>query len=176
MREKEIKIQTRPTEQFLQGLPPGTRRVLVIRCVPEKLFNRCIQTLRRWNPELELTVLCHPGGEVAGCRSVVYPGEGFFRLENLDTRALQKAKFDLVALPYATNRRLSPYYQNVDRIAEAAASGKICLSWCQQSHGHAADDLRAVAVVADAQIGTIVAVGEVGVVKIECRSAELPAV
>jgi len=125
MRENEIEIRTRPVEKILEGLPPQIRRVLVIRSVPEKLFNRCIEKMRGWNPGLELTVLCHRGGEVAGCKSVVYPGEGFFRLENLDIDLLRKAGFDLVVLPYATNRRLSPYYQNVDRIALAAASGRI---------------------------------------------------
>lgn len=127
MSEKETEIHTRPFEKILQGLPSEIRRVLVIRCAPEKLFNYCIEALRRWNPELELTVLCHREGEVPGCKSIVYPGKGFFRLENLDIEALRRAKFDLVALPYATNRRFSPYYHNVDRVAEAAGSGKILI-------------------------------------------------
>ena len=96
--------------------------------MPEKLFISCIQTLRHLNPELELTVLCHQGGEAAGCRSVVYPGEGFFRLEDLDSEALQRKKFDLVVLPYAANSRLSPYYQNVDRVAEEQLKGRFSFS------------------------------------------------
>jgi SAM-dependent methyltransferase len=139
MRENEIEICTRPVEKILQGLPSEIRRVLVIRCAPEKLFNYCIEALQRWTPELELTVLCHQGGRVPGCKSIVYRDKGFFRLENLDIKALRRAEFDLVAVPYATNRRLSPYYHNVDRIAEAAGSGKILFVY-QDLTAHLAED------------------------------------
>ena len=67
MCENKTEITTRPIEIILRKLPSGIRRVLVIRSAPEKLFYHCIESLRRWNPELEITVLCHRDGQVPGC-------------------------------------------------------------------------------------------------------------
>ncbi len=118
MRTVEPEIATRPLIEVLESLETDVRRVLIIRCAPEKLVLEALALLRSWREELDIHALCHQGEDLPGCTGLVYPDKGFFRLERLDVASLRRAGFDLVLVPYATERRLHPYYENVDRIAE----------------------------------------------------------
>jgi SAM-dependent methyltransferase len=119
---KEPEITTRPLLEVLESLAADIQRVLLVRSAPEKLILEGISVLHGWRKGLDIHLLCHEDRALPGCTSFVYPDKGFFRLEKLDAAALRRADFDLVLVPYATNRRLHPYYENVDRIAEAAGA------------------------------------------------------
>jgi len=127
MRIVEPEITTRPLIEVLDSLEEDIRRVLIIRSAPEKLILRGLTVLHQWREGLDIYVLCHQGEDLPGCTSQVYPEKGFFRLERLDTAGLCRRCFDLVLVPYASNRRLHPYYENVDRIAEAAGAKAIVI-------------------------------------------------
>jgi len=127
MRITEPEITTLPLLEVLKSLETDIRRVLLIRSAPQKMMLAALSVLRRWRKELDISVLCHAGEYLPGCVSLEYPDQGFFRLERLDIAALRKIGFDLVLVPYATDCRLSPYYENVDRIAGASGAGEIVI-------------------------------------------------
>ncbi|MCE5271795.1 class I SAM-dependent methyltransferase [bacterium] len=111
----------RPLDKVLGSVTPSPERVLLIRCAPEPLVRFALGALERSFPRSELTVLCRPGQELAGCNCLVCPGEGFLRLEDLDTRSRRAIRSDLALIPCSTTRRLCSSYHNVNRLA--AASG-----------------------------------------------------
>ena len=120
-------INTRTLAEELRSLPPGLRRVLLIRSAPEKMLLEFLEILRGIQPEAGVTLLCHAGRGLEGCESLIYPHQGFFRPENVNTRKLKSAHFELAAVPYATERRFHPAYYNVDSIAQASGADRVVL-------------------------------------------------
>jgi len=110
-----------PLDKVLGEMETAPERVLLIRCAPEPLVRCALEALERAFPQAELTVLCQPGRELAGCNCLVCPGGGFLRLEDLDRHSRQALRADLALVPCSTTRRLCPSYHNINRLA--AASG-----------------------------------------------------
>lgn len=133
MREEKFDIPTIPFDELLEKLPSVISRALVIRCAPEKPVRRAVDGLRKWKVDIEISVLCHEGREIESCGNIIYPDKGFFHLEKLDLEVLRKRHFNLVVVPYSTNRRLSPYYHNVDRIAGAMEGAEIIILYADGS-------------------------------------------
>ncbi|MEA2064498.1 MAG: methyltransferase domain-containing protein [Gemmatimonadota bacterium] len=119
-----MEITTRPLLELLNDLQIPVHRVLIIRCAPRRLVLQGLEVLRAWKKGegLEVSLFCHRGQDLEGCSSIIYPDPGFFRPEKVDPGLLGKSSFDLVLVPYASNRRLNPFYANVDRIAESAGA------------------------------------------------------
>ncbi|MBN2288017.1 MAG: hypothetical protein JXQ83_01695, partial [Candidatus Glassbacteria bacterium] len=138
---REPEIITRPLREVLDSLDTGGCRVLLIRSAPQKLVLEGLSALRNWREGLEISVLCHDGEGLPGCASLVYPDQGFFRLEKLDAGCLRRAGFDLVLVPYATERRLHPYYENVDRIARATGAPAVVILYRDRTAAAVDDEL-----------------------------------
>ncbi len=106
-------------EQLLDRHAPAAERVLLIRSSSRSHVTAILERLRAWRPGLRVTQLCHPGEELEGCENLLYPDPGYFRRELVDFPALRERRFQLVLLPYATDRRLHPDYHELDGIASA---------------------------------------------------------
>jgi len=117
MTANEPAIKTFPLHELLDNLAHEINRVLVIRSGPYSLISRVIETLQLWKPRVSITQYCHAGEEISRCENIIYPHPGYFRLELAELAILRNRKFDLVVIPYATNRRLHPDYHELDRIA-----------------------------------------------------------
>jgi len=115
----EPDIKTFPLPELLDNLAGDINRMLVIRSGPQKLLSRVIKTLREWKPGASITQYCHAGEEISRCENIIYPHPGYFLLELADLEILRSREFDLVVVPYATDRRLHPDYYELDRIANA---------------------------------------------------------
>lgn len=116
-----------PVQHLLARLAPRPEKILLVRCAPPPVFDRLLAGLESAFPESEIVVLCHGNRRVGGRRCIVYPRDGFFRVEHAPLSELRAEKFDLAVLPYATERRDAPFYHNVDRIAVACGAGRVMI-------------------------------------------------
>lgn len=116
-----------PVNRLLAGLKPSPRKILLVRCAPPAMFEPLLASLEEAFPSAEIIVFCHIDRKVPQRRCIIYPRDGFFRVEHAPVDQLQAENFDLVVLPYVTDRRDAPFYYNVDRIAVAAGANKIAI-------------------------------------------------
>ncbi len=119
--------KTLPVRRLLAGLEPSPRRVLVVRCAPPAMFDPLLESLDREFPAAEIVVFCHENRRARRRRCIIYPRSGFFRAEYAPLAELRAENFELVVLPYATDRRDAPFYHNVDRIAVAAGADRVMI-------------------------------------------------
>ena len=120
----ETAIPTRPFPELLDEFEAesSTARVLLIRSGPLHMVMRIIEALKSWNAGVSITQFCHAGEEIVELENLIYPHYSYFRFERVDLADLKSRNFDLVVVPYVTNRRLHPDYHQVDRIAGAVGA------------------------------------------------------
>lgn len=129
MGERCLQAEILPLDELLRGLNPGLRKILVVRCAPPAMLEPLLGKLDAAFPDSEVAVLCHRDRTVEDRRCIIYPRDGFFRAEHTPLAELQAENFDLVVLPYATDRRDAPSYDNVDRIGMACCAAKVVIAY-----------------------------------------------
>ncbi len=121
----EYSPPTLPLRKVLKTVAANARKVLIIRSGPLEMMRDAIDTLGQVLQDAEITQLCHQGQQLDCCHNLLYNHPGYFRLAHADTDALAGQNFDLVVIPYATDRRLHPEYHEVDMIAAGSGTDKI---------------------------------------------------
>ncbi|OGF98773.1 MAG: hypothetical protein A3F83_13235 [Candidatus Glassbacteria bacterium RIFCSPLOWO2_12_FULL_58_11] len=114
--------KTTALPQILDKLVGEVDKVLLFSSGPDLLVRKAIDSLQAWKPNLSITIYCHSGREIAGFENLIYPYPGYFRFELADLHQLREYCFDLALIPYATDRRLHPDYNELDRIASAVGA------------------------------------------------------
>lgn len=124
-----------PVRTLFRRIKPTPGKVLLVRCAPEPLVRKALEEIERAFPAAAIKLLCQPGREMDGAECIVCPGQGFLRLEDIDSAALRSLQSDLFVIPCSTAKRLQPSYHNIDRIALASKAPKIIhiYSDCQAS-------------------------------------------
>ncbi|MBW7997066.1 MAG: methyltransferase domain-containing protein [Candidatus Glassbacteria bacterium] len=121
---------TFPLPNLLNRHAGPAARVLIIRSGPLELVQDILAVLSEWNSALEVVQYCHEGQELDILSNLIYSHPGYFRLKHADLDTLRSRNFDLVIVPYATDRRLHPEYHEVDLIAiETGAEAVIAVYW-----------------------------------------------
>ena len=113
----EPPVHTSPFIRILDSCGTGAQKVLVIKSGCKEFVSWIIDTLHKWKPELAISLFCHEGEEISGLENIIYPDPNYFRLGFVDLAELRRSRFDLVVVPYSTNRRLHPEYYELDIIA-----------------------------------------------------------
>ncbi len=117
--------QTLPFIRILDACGTRAQKVLVVKSGGKEFVSWIIDTLRNWKPELAISLFCHEGEEISGLENIVYQDTNYFRLGFVDLAELRRRCFDLVVVPYSTNRRLHPEYYELDSIATAIGAESV---------------------------------------------------
>ena len=129
-----------PVERVLERLAPSPKKALLVRCAPAELVGTLVGRLESAFPDMELAVLSHTGRAVDGVRNIEYPHKGFFRAEHAPMDTIRSEGFDLMVLPYATDRRHPPAYANVDRIASESGAPRALIVYSDNQAALAGQD------------------------------------
>lgn len=126
----ELSPPTLPLQNLLDRHAGHARKVLIIRSGPLELVEDILAVLTEWRTGLEIVQYCHEGQQTDKLRNILYRHPGYFRLQYADLGQLRDERFELVIVPYATDRRLHPEYHEIDRIGESTnAQSLIAVYW-----------------------------------------------